>query len=53
MTRLEPRTAEHARAMFAALHRSPVMDTLVWDGPDDEATLAASYEAQGERTRRG
>jgi len=53
MTRLEPRTAEHARALFPALHRSPVMDTLVWDGPDDEATLVASYQAQGERTRRG
>jgi RimJ/RimL family protein N-acetyltransferase len=53
MTRLEIRTAEHARALFPALHRSPVLDTLVWDGPDDEATFVAAFAAHGERTRRG
>lgn len=53
MTRLEPRTADHARALFPALHRSPVLDTLVWDGPEDEAAYVAAYAEHGARTRRG
>lgn len=53
MTRLEIRTAAHARALFPLLHRSPVMDTLVWDGPDDEATFVASFAEHGARTHRG
>lgn len=53
MTRLEIRTAEHARALFPALRRSPVLDTLAWDGPDDEDAYVAAFSEHGERTRRG
>lgn len=53
MTRLEIRTAAHARSLFPLLHRSPVMDTVVWDGPVDEASFVASFAEYGERTRRG
>lgn len=53
MTRLEPRTAAHARVLFPLLHRSPVTDTLVWDGPEDEAAFVAAYAEHGARTRRG
>ena len=53
MTRIAIRTAAHARALFPLLHRSPVTDTLVWDGPDDEEAYVAAYAEHGERTRRG
>ena len=53
MTALAVRTAEHARVLFPALHRSPVLDTLVWEGPEDLASFEATYAEHGERTRRG
>jgi ribosomal-protein-alanine N-acetyltransferase len=52
-TRLEIRTAAHARALFPHLHRSPVMDTLVWEGPEDAAAFEEAYADFGARTRRG
>lgn len=53
MTRLEVRTAAHAASLFPLLHRSPVLDTIIWEGPDDEASFVAAFAEHGERTRKG
>ncbi len=52
-TRLVIRDAGHARVLFPLLHRSPVLDTLYWDGPEDAETLERKYAEHGEQTRRG
>lgn len=50
---LVPRTAEHARALFPLIFRTPVCDTLLWDGPASEEEFLRDYPlGKGEPSHR-
>lgn len=53
MPPLRPILASDANALFELVYRSPVTDTLVWDGPESTDEFRSGIAQRAERTARG
>ena len=53
MLALCPISESHADTLFPLIYRSPVTDTLIWDGPESLEEFRAALRDREEQTRAG